>query len=105
VITMSRAGTILLSICFLDLTGTALGIYFGYLDEANPMLNYFLIRWGLPGLILVKMFFVAVPLLILEIAPRFDPIAQQRIGIYYKVVISAYVLILAGSILSQVITA
>ncbi len=93
---MSRFGVILLSICLLDLTMTALGIHFGYLKEASPILNYFLERWGLPGLILSKIFFVATPLLILEIAPGFDSIAQRRIGAYYKFVIYSYVLILEG---------
>ncbi len=94
---MSRFGVILLSVCLLDLTGTALGIHFGYFEEANPMLNYFLERWGLFGLIISKMFFVLIPLLVLEIAPRFDSIVQRRIGIYYKVVIYAYILILEGA--------
>ena len=94
---MSRFGAVLLSICFLDLIGTVLGIHFGYLKEANPMLNYFLERWGLLGFIISKMFFVIIPILVLEIAPRFDSIAQRRIGTYYKVVIYAYVLILEGA--------
>ena len=102
---MNRLGLTLLIICLLDLIRTALGIHFGYLEELNPMLNYFLVHWGLSGFILAKLFFVVVPILVLETVSKIQLLAQERIRFYYKIAISAYVLILGGGILFQLITA
>ena len=102
---MSKLGIVLLVICILDLSGTVAGIHSGYfVGEVNPILDYFLFRWGLIGFITAKMIlFVLFPILILEIAPKFNPIAKQRIKIYYKAVILIYLLVLGGSVIFQLI--
>ena len=101
---VNRLGLALLIICLLDLTGTALGIHFFDLWEANPMLRYFFAKWGLSGLILSKLFFVVVPILILEIISKYDPGARRRIRTCYKFLIFAYLLIFAAGNLFQFIT-
>ncbi|MDP3052313.1 MAG: DUF5658 family protein [bacterium] len=102
---MNRLGLVFLIICLLDLTGTALGIHFGYLGEANPILNYFLIDWGLSGFILAKLFFVVVPIFVLEIISKYDPGVRRRIRTCYKFLIVAYVFIFIMGNLYQLATA
>ncbi len=102
---MNRLGLTLLIICLLDLIGTALGIHFFGLWEANPTLRYFFVKWNLSGLILYKLFWVVVPILILEIIRKYDPGARRRIRTCYKFLIFAYLLIFAAGNLFQLITA
>lgn len=102
---VSRLGITLASFCLLDLVGTAIGIRLGYLEEWNPMLNYFYHIGGLPGFILSKMFFVIVPIAILETILRSESVDKQRIETYYKIAILGYVFILGGGIAFQLIAA
>lgn len=99
---MSKYGVVLLSICLLDTTGTFCGIYTGIFGELNPILNYFLINWGLAGFVLSKIFiFVILPILIFEITFKLNLLSRKRIKNYYIFTIVAYLLILAGGILFQ----
>ena len=98
---MSKYGIILLFICTLDLSFTSIGIYLGYFTELNPLLNWFIIGWGLPGLIFAKSIFTIIPIFILETAPKYCDTAHGRIGHYYKFVIYSYIFVLSSSILFQ----
>ena len=101
---MSIWEIILTSICLIDLTVTVLGICLGYFEESNPMLNYFLERWGLSGLILSKTFFIVVPFSFIGITLKFDWIGRRTVGFYYKIALLSYILILEGSIALQLAT-
>jgi hypothetical protein len=91
---MSKYGIILLCICSLDISVTVLGIKLGVCEENNTLLNWFLFRFGLVGIIFAKfVIFTAIPIAIMEIAPRFNKALQQRIATYYKFTIFAYILI------------
>jgi hypothetical protein len=96
-------GLTLLIICLSDLSWTALGVHFGWLNEGNPMLNYFLSNWDLSGFILVKLFFVIVPILIFEIMRKHNPEVRRRIRAYYRFLIFAYLSIFTAGSLFQFI--
>jgi len=96
---LSPYAVILLLICFIDLTLTALGIYLRILEEGNPLLYYFLSVYGLSGFILVKVFFIVVPISILEVMPKINLISKRKVVLYYWILIPSYVLILvAGTV-------
>ena len=51
----------------LDITMTLLLLETGAFHEANPLANYFLLRWGGLGMAAFKLFFVAVNLAIIQV--------------------------------------
>lgn len=57
--------TTLAFIATLDLVVTVVGLEGGWFGEANPMLNAVLSRWGIAGLVVVKMGFIMCPVAIL----------------------------------------
>lgn len=87
---MSKYGIGLLLICLIDLLTTVYGIKCGILTEANPLLLFFLIRYGLPGLISAKIFFTIPLVLALEKLPEYCPQAKKRKNKYFLFVIFAY---------------
>ncbi|MBU2633445.1 hypothetical protein KJ751_03000 [Patescibacteria group bacterium] len=91
---ISKFGVILLGICFFDLGATSLGIHFGYLDEMNPLLDYYLVQFGLWGLILSKIFLSVVPVFVIETVNKIGLITKWQLKIYCSIAIFIYVLVL-----------
>lgn len=103
---MSKYGIALLAICFFDLSGTVLGmkLFPGLVLEANPTLNSALEMWGWSGFVLTKMFLVLCPIALLEYSLRQTPAFKSSAVAAYKFTIWAYILILFGSCLYQVLS-
>lgn len=94
---MNKYSITLLIICLADLAFTALGINMQVLQEANPILLWAL-KWGLSGLIIVKLFFTIIPIIFLEYVWRSGKIEKKRMRLYYRFGIWVYFLVLSGTI-------
>ena len=99
---MSRCGFIMLSICISDIMITVAGLHLGYFSkEINPILAYYFINWGFVGLIVLKIFLVAMPIFLIETMLRFYPGLLRKINLYYRVAIFLYVAFFTVDILLQ----
>lgn len=99
---MTRHGMILSAMCGLDLTITLVGLKTSWWSgEINPVLAWFLIRWGLIGLAGAKIFFNAATISILEIVYRSGKIPQRKFIKYMRLTIFAYLSLFIGGLVSQ----
>ncbi|PIQ66424.1 MAG: hypothetical protein COV96_01400 [Candidatus Zambryskibacteria bacterium CG11_big_fil_rev_8_21_14_0_20_42_18] len=98
---MSKLGKVLMLVCLLDLGITLALVTMGIAVEANPLLNYYLEKWGSAGLVISKMWFVLIPIFVLEAGPRVCPSARIHIVRYYNFVIWAYMTLFVSGNLIQ----
>lgn len=93
---MTKYGVILTILCALDLISTAFGIQAGIIEEANPLMAYFLNFGGLKGLIIAKICLNGFCIIFLEIAYKYL-LPKEKMRIYYLIAIysfaSAYVVV------------
>ena len=85
---MSKLGKIFLAIMLIDLLTTVYVVQAGYANEANPILNWILVKYGLVIFTAVKVVWSVSGVMVLEYVGQF--IAAARIRFYYTVAIISY---------------
>lgn len=95
--------TTLAFIATLDLVVTVVGLEGGWFGEANPMLDAALSRWGIAGLVVVKMGFIVCPVAVLAWART--KIGADRVDAYVWVGVIAYLLALVAGVGFQIVGA
>jgi len=100
---VNKFGIALVCVCISDLIFTAVGLEMGWFEELNPLFEWAIVRWGTLGFIVTKLFFIVVPVAMIEILTRHYDMARRKISNYYKFTICAYIFILGTGILIQFI--
>ena len=88
---MTIYGKVLSAICVADLVITVLGIEFGFLTEANPILAVSYKYAGTLGLFLQKILMNIFSIIVLELAVRFSALSKKTMRLYYKAAIVGYI--------------
>jgi hypothetical protein len=87
-IKISKYTKILFWVGIIDLATTVFGLKIGYIQEGNPLMNWFLMSWGIPMLIAVKIINMIVCLGFLEWART--RITIKKMVFYYRSAIFLY---------------
>ena len=99
---MTIYGKILWTIVVLDLISTVAGLESGIIEEANPLMAYFLTAGGLSLFILVKLAVSFAGIGLLEHVAESRLLSVKRMKAYYMAVIVMYCFIyITGSALAS----
>ncbi len=91
---MNNKAKILITICLYDLLLTTIGLQTGVVEEANPILRYYL-GYGLIYFILIKVFINGACIAPVEIYSRVRELTKKEVLLFdrfYNMAITAYIL-------------
>ena len=76
----------LLIFSFIDYTCTSYGIHQGFFREANPIMNWVIQKFGVEGILVVKLIMIWLLALGIVIPSKFRPSYMKRTELYVKIV-------------------
>lgn len=88
---MTKYGIVLAMLCELDLISTVVGLKLGVVEEANPIMQYFINIGGIKGFVVIKLLISALSIAFMEITYKHNFIPRRKMRIYYKVAIFLFI--------------